>query len=363
MNSDMIHSMSRPAIAHIHLDHLRHNYRLLKSRCGNATMMAVIKANAYGHKMSLVAPALLEEGCTSFAVTDAAEGHELRSILGRPNHIEIALLSGIFDEEDAELTHRHALTPVISELRQIKLLQGAGFQGHAWIKIDTGMNRLDAENTDQILESCHQAEIKVRGLMSHLACADEPGHPMNRQQTERFNKRCDQIAPELPRSLLNSAGLIIMPEYAGDVVRPGIALYGAEPVADHPIGLKPVMTLTGEIMQVRDIAAGVSISYGASFTAKQAMRIAVVGLGYADGVPRGLSNRGQVFLNGCKQAIVGRVCMDYTMIDVTDTDAKPGDTVEFWGENILANDVAKLLDTISYTLLTGVGERVRRKAV
>ncbi|OIO71313.1 MAG: alanine racemase [Zetaproteobacteria bacterium CG1_02_53_45] len=355
--------MSRPAIAHIHLDHLRHNYRLLKSRCGKAAMMAVIKANAYGHEMFLVAQALLDERCNSFAVTDAAEGHELRSILGRSNNIEIALLSGIFDTEDAELTRQHALTPTISELRQIKLLQESEFFGHIWIKIDTGMNRLGAENIDQMLEASHQAGISVRGLMSHLACADEPEHPMNRQQAERFNNICDQVAPELPRSLLNSGGLICIPEYAGDVVRPGLALYGAEPVANHPIGLKPVMTLTGEIMQVRDIAAGISVSYGASFTADQAMQIAVVGLGYADGVPRGLSNRGQVFLNGCKQAIVGRVCMDYTMIDVTGTDAKLGDTVEFWGENILANNVARSLDTISYTLFTGVGERVRRKAV
>ncbi len=325
--------------------------------------MAVIKANAYGHEMFLVAPALLEEGCNSFAVTDASEGTELRSILGFYKKIQIVLLSGIFDAEDAELACQHQLTPNVTELRQIKLLQEAGFKGDVWIKIDSGMNRLGADKPKKLFEACHQAEINVCGLMSHLACADEPDHPMNRQQAERFNKLCDQIAPELPRSLLNSGGIISMPEYAFDVVRPGIALYGAEPVVERPIGLKPVMTLTGEIMQIRDISAGAPVSYGATFLAKQAMKIAVVGLGYADGVPRALSNHGQVFLNGCKQAIVGRVCMDYTMIDVTGTDAKPGDAVEFWGENILANDVASSLDTISYTLFTGVGERVRRKAV
>ncbi|GAV19734.1 alanine racemase [Mariprofundus micogutta] len=355
--------MPRPAITHIHLDNLRHNYRLLKRTAKDSEIMTVVKANAYGHELFLVAPALLEEGCTSFAVTDATEGCELRSILGFYKKIEIVLLSGIFDEEDAELACQHQLTPTISELQQVHLLKQAGFNGNVWIKIDSGMNRLGAKTPKQILEACFQAEINVCGLMSHLACADEPNHQMNQKQAVAFNEMCDQISPELPRSLLNSAGIISMPEHTYHTVRPGIALYGAEPVAAQPIGLKPVMTLTGEIMQVRDIPAGVSVSYGATFTADQAMTIAVVGLGYADGVPRSLSNHGHVFIHSQKLAIVGRVCMDYTMIDVTDTDTKPGDAVEFWGENILANDVARSLDTISYTLFTGVGERVRRKAV
>jgi len=355
--------MPRPAIARINLNHLRHNYQLLKKHAGDSTVMAVIKANAYGHEMFLVAPTLFEEGCRSFAVTDAVEGAELRSILGFYQRLEITLLSGIFDLEDAELACQHELTPTVTELSQIKLLQKAGFQGKVWIKIDTGMNRMGAENPQAMLEQCVQKNIAVLGIMSHLACADEPNHPMNRQQSARFNECCDQIAPDLPRSLLNSAGLISMPECRSDVVRPGIALYGAEPIQGDPIGLKPVMSLRGTIIQVRNIPAGASVSYGATFTAKQATKIAVIGLGYADGVSRNLSNLGHISMNGQKLPIVGRVCMDYTMIDVTGTEAKQGDAVEIWGEQILANDVADSLNTISYTLFTGVGERVRRMPV
>jgi len=355
--------MPRPAKALINLEHLRHNFQLLKKSAVGSDMMAVIKANAYGHEMFLIAPVLLEEGCRSFAVTDASEGSELRAILGFYQDIEITLLSGIFDAEDAQLACQHKLTPTLTELWQITFLQEAGFQDQVWIKLDSGMNRLGAENPEQMFAACKQADIGVRGLMSHLACADEPNHPMNQQQVEKFNRTCEQTAPHLPRSLLNSAGMISMPESSLDVVRPGIALYGAEPVPDHPIGLKPVMTLMGKIMQIRDIPAGASVSYGATFTADKPTSIAVVGLGYADGLPRGLSNTGHVFCNGKKLPVVGRVCMDYTMIDVTDHDAKQGDTVEFWGEHIQANDVADSLGTISYTLFTGVGERVRRVAV
>lgn len=325
--------------------------------------MAVVKANGYGHELFLIAPALFNEGCRSFAVTDAPEGAELRAILGSYQKVEITLLAGIFDKEDAELARQNKLTPAITEQAQIRLLQAAGFQGSVWMKIDSGMNRLGAANPEQLVHLCSEASIRVRGLMSHLACADEPNHPMNQQQVERFNNDCDNIAPDLPRSLLNSAGLISTPEHRLDIVRPGIALYGAEPVVEKPIGLKPVMTITGEIMQVRDVSAGSSVSYGATFIAKKAMKIAVVGLGYADGIPRGLSNHGHVFSNGETFPIVGRICMDYTMIDVSDSDAKQGDKVEFWGEHILANEVAQSLDTISYTLFTGVGERVRRKMV
>ncbi|TLS69024.1 alanine racemase [Mariprofundus erugo] len=358
--------MSRPAIAYINLNHLRHNYRLLTQRSTGASVMAIIKANGYGHGQALIAPVLLAEGCRHFGVTDACEGAQLRKLLaaaGSGEESTIAMLAGIYDKEDAGLATAHALTPAITDSAQIGLLKEAGFHGSVWIKIDTGMNRLGAEQPQLLIKQCHDSAIAVRGIMSHLACADEPDHPMNRQQAASFSSQCRQIDPQLPRSLLNSAGIITMPEEAGDIVRPGLALYGIEPLPAMPVGLKPVMTLTGAIVQVRNIPAGASISYGASFTARQPMRIAVVSLGYADGLPRGLSNKGQAFLRGQTLPVVGRVCMDYTMLDITGTDAEQGDYVEFWGENISAGDVAGALDTISYTLFTGIGERVTRLAV
>jgi len=156
--------------------------------------------------------------------------------------------------------------------------------------------------------------------------------------------------------------MVNMPEHSMDIVRPGIALYGAEPIPAQPLGLKPVMQVSGAVMQIRAISAGAQVSYGASFKADKAMRIAVVSMGYADGLPRALGNHGHAFFAGQKLAIIGRVCMDYTMVDITNVNIQPGAEVEFWGENILANDVAASTDTISYTLFTGVGARVQRVA-
>ncbi len=326
-------------------------------------MMAVVKANAYGHGLDLIAPALFAIGCRHFGVTDATEGRALRQLFAdKCNVTEITLLSGIFDAADADLAVQYQLTPTITESAQLGLLHHAGFRGQTWIKVDTGMHRLGSNKPELLLAQCKQYGIGGRGMMSHLACADTPDHPLNQQQAAYFLQLRKQLSANLPASLLNSAGMVSMPQYCMDIVRPGIALYGSEPIADQPLGLKPVMTLTGAVMQIREIPAGAQVSYGATFSADKTMRIAVVSAGYADGLPRALGNRGHVFFAGRKLAIVGRVCMDYTMLDVTDVDIHPGDAVEFWGDHLTANDVARSLDTISYTLFTGVGARVRRVA-
>jgi len=356
-----IHNMSRPAIARINLNHLIHNYRLLTEQAGNAQIMAIVKANAYGHGLDLIAPILFEAGCRNFGVTDATEGRQLRQLF-KASEPEISLLSGLFNGSSAKMATENQLIPAITESAQLDLLVHAGFCGQIWVKVDTGMNRLGSNAPESLLSQCKQHHIGVRGVMSHLACADTPKHPLNRKQTAEFANIRAALPANLPASLLNSAGMVAMPEHGMDVVRPGIALYGSEPVADQPIGLKPVMQLTGAVMQIRQIPAGAQVSYGATFRAHKSMRIAVVSLGYADGLPRSLSNRGHAFFAGQKLAIVGRVCMDYTMLDVTDVDIHPGDAVEFWGDNIRANDVAASIDTISYTLFTGVGERVQRIA-
>ncbi|MDQ6993635.1 MAG: alanine racemase, partial [Mariprofundus sp.] len=202
--------------------------------------------------------------------------------------------------------------------------------------------------------------INLRGLMSHLACGDIPSHPLNRQQAETFTQICQALDPTLPRSLLNSAGMVSMPDLMMDVVRPGLALYGIEPIPERPIGLKPVMSMTAKVIQIRQLQAGDAISYGASFVAKETMRIAVVSAGYADGIPRQLSNRACAIYNKERLPITGRVCMDYTMLDVTHSAIQEGDWVAFWGEQLKANEVASVIDSISYTLFTGLGTRVQR---
>ena len=354
------HAM-RPAIANINIENLRHNYRLLSNRAGPAKIMAVVKANAYGHGLALVSSTLFDEGCRHFSVTDANEGMELRELL--PEAESIVLLSGIFDADDAQLACNHTLTPTITNSHQLKLLHAAGFGGSVWIKINTGMQRLGADNPDQLMDQCRANSINVAGIMSHLACADTPEHPLNRAQAEEFSTLCQQLDPELPTSLLNSAGLVALPDQTHDFIRPGLALYGAEPVATEPLGVRPVMQLTGQVMHVREIAKGVRLSYGASFTAPDDMKIAVVSLGYGDGLPRILSNCGHVFARDKFLPIVGRICMDYCLIDCTMNILKPGDMVEFWGNRLTASTVSDLAGTIPYELFTGVGNRVCRRAI
>jgi len=358
--------MSRPAIATIHLGHLRHNYRTLKKRAGNAAIMAVVKANAYGHGLDLIAPALLDEGCLSFAVTDAAEGLRLRRMLGKKP--DIVILSGIFDREDAGLCREAGLTPIVSEPWQINILGNVSFAERVWLKVDTGMCRLGCEDVLQMFTTCREQDIHIAGIMSHLACADIPGHPLNRRQAEVLRQYLAALPEPVSVSLLNSAGLITMPEYVMDVVRPGIALYGAEPVRNHSLGLQPVMQLTSRIMQIRTVRKGESVSYGATFTAPKDMCIAIAALGYADGLPRALSNCGMAIVANKqgKDAILpvtGRVCMDYCLLDASRVSLAAGDTVEFWGGAMPAVEVARQAGTIAYELFTGLGERVMRKAV
>ena len=351
--------MTRPATAIIHLAHLRHNFLRLRQIAGSADVMAVVKADAYGHGLSLVVPTLAEAGCRQFAVTDAAEGARVRGMLA-DEAAEVVPLSGIFDMQDAKIVTANHLTPTIFDMEQLQYLIDSGFHGALWVKVDTGMNRLGVNQLDALLERCECAGVAVRGVMSHLACADTPEHPLNVQQVERFAELHSAQKTHLSASLLNSAGLVTLPGAMYDVVRPGIALYGAEPVADRPIGLKPVMQFGGAVMQVRDIRCGESVSYGASFVAEQAMKIAVVSVGYGDGLPRALSGCGYGCFAGTKLPIIGRVCMDYTMVDVSHVDIHPGDRVEFWGGELLANEVAEMAATISYTLFTGVSGRVQR---
>lgn len=357
--------MSRPAIAYIDLDNLRHNYRLLAARAGNAKVMAVVKADAYGHGLDLVAPALFAAGCRHFGVTDAAEGTRLRTLLpnGADEPPSIYLLSGIFDGDDAHLAAEHALIPVIAEEAQAAYLQQAGFADRVWIKMDTGMGRLGSDAPTELAASCVRHGFRVEGIMSHLACADDPEHPLNAMQADQFLATLRTFPDGTRASLLNSAGMQIRPDMAGDLVRPGIALYGAEPIPGWPMGLKPVMHLTGRVMQVRQILKGASVSYGASFTARETMPAVVVCMGYADGLPRGLSNRGSGMHGQARLPIIGRVCMDHVVLDARNAPGIGiGDTVEFWGESLPANEVAASLDTIAYTLFTGVGHRVARKA-
>lgn len=348
----------RPAIAHIHLQNLLHNYHILCQRAEDAQIMAVVKADAYGHGLKSISQTLQQAGCKHFAVTDASEGSQLRSYLGKEP--SIILLSGLFESSEVATCNTYDLTPVISDEKHIQWLHDQDFTGKVWLKVDTGMQRLGAEHPEKLMQFCHQHQISLAGMMSHLACADTPEHPLNAVQANAFYQLHQSIAPHLPASLLNSAGLIALPQHKHDIIRPGIALYGAEPIPHEPMGLKPVMQLSGKVMQIRDVEQGSTLSYGASFIAEKNMTVALISLGYGDGLPRALSNKGYAEFQGQHLPIVGRVCMDYCLLNMTNADLEINDTVTFWGESLPPNTVADLLDTIPYTLMTGINQRVHR---
>ncbi|MDX8384202.1 MAG: alanine racemase, partial [Ghiorsea sp.] len=259
----------RPVTATIHLNHLLYNYRLLHDQAG-VSIMAVVKAEAYGHGLFAVAQALYAEGCRDFAVTDADEGARLRDFFQgeyRGERSNIVVLSGIFDENGAVLCKKYHLTPVLSEMEQLSLLERVQFHESAWLKVDTGMQRIGVLDVDRLLAQAESNTLNIQGVMSHLACADTPDHPLNQQQIERFQALQNHY-PHLKFSLLNSAGIIAFSaQITTDIVRPGIALYGIEPIPSMPLGLKPVLQLRARVMQVRPIQAGESVSYGASWSA------------------------------------------------------------------------------------------------
>ncbi|MDQ6978840.1 MAG: alanine racemase [Mariprofundaceae bacterium] len=350
--------------ADIDTDALRYNFRILQQQSGDATVMAVVKANAYGHGLALCVLPLLDEGCRSFAVTDANEGVKLRKLLPATcsPEVDINLLAGIINATDAKLCQTHHLTPAIMHPTQLLLLQEARFDGAVWLKLDTGMNRTGADDIPALHRSCQQSDITVRGLLSHLACADTPKHPLNADQCRRFGQ-VQQRMPELDASLLNSAGIFSLPHHRYQVVRPGIALYGIEPCEDRTIGLKPVMHLSATIVQTRMLAAGDSVSYGGSFIAKRPMQMAVIAAGYGDGIPRALSDRGTVYIQGTPCPIMGRVCMDYCMVDLGELHIHKGERAIFWDAKHTVSTVASTVDTIAYELLTQISERVRRQTM
>jgi alanine racemase len=235
----------------------------------------------------------------------------------------------------------------------------SGWSGGAAIHIDTGMNRLGIAPRD--FERLDLARRNVVLLMTHLACADEPAHPANTRQRETF-RRVVQRCASIPISISNSAGVLGHGGLAGEVCRPGIALYGGNALVEPNRALAPVAALDAVVLQIRDVDAGQSVGYGASYVAGSTRRIAVVGAGYADGVPRSLSNRGAVGFGALRLPIVGRVSMDLTTIDAT---AAPGlnvgDRVTFFGGAVGVDEVASWAGTISYEILTGVGRRPMRR--
>lgn len=358
------------AVLTIDLVAVKENWRRLKARAGVAECGAAIKGNAYGLGVAPVARALWEAGCRSYFVARPKEGEELRAIL--PGAV-IYVLDGLFKGQ-AEFYAKLDLTPALISIDEAR--EWAAF-GRVYgrklpcaVHVDTGINRLgfSMAELDELLADRFTLEgLNVALVMSHLACADDPPHPLNKRQADAFRAVRTKF-PGVPASLANSSGIFLGPEFTHDLVRPGIALYGGNPTPNVANPMLAVAILDGAVMQLRNVAAGDTVGYSATWQAMQPARIAILGAGYKDGVPRTLSSRepggpAQVFINGRRCPIIGRISMDMMAIDVTDLpegSVTRGTRAEIIGRNIAIDEAAQWAGTISYELLTRLGSRYAR---
>ncbi|RMF96504.1 MAG: alanine racemase [Gammaproteobacteria bacterium] len=328
--------------------------RLAAGRCG-----AVVKADAYGLGMRRVAPALAAAGCRDFFVATLDEGLALRARLP-----EAAIY--VFNGQPPGAARRFIearLVPVLNTPAQLADWSEAG-GGPCWLHIDTGMCRLGLSPAEfQALDRSRLRRIGLSGLMTHLACAEEPAHPLNRQQLAEFRSLAATL-PGLPLSIGNSAGLLLGGAFADDLARPGIALYGGRIDGRAPV--REVLQLSGRVLQINVIDRPRSVGYGATATVAPPARLATVGVGYADGYLRSLGNAGFAVHAGRRLPLVGRVSMDALVVDVSSLPAdglRPGDWLTLLGGGLGIDELAALAGTIAYELLTGLGPRLARRYV
>lgn len=361
--------MKRSASKWLDLEALRANASLAVDQAGAAQVLAVIKANAYGHGMLTVAEALADQ-VAGFAVSCVTEAMVLREAGIR---LPIVVLQGFQDAAQLRCMAQLDLWPVIHQDAQLSLLDQAALKRplHVWIKLDSGMHRLGfalhtAPTLHQRLLGC--ANVAPGWVwMSHLACADEPRRGENSQQRAQFAAAIDPLpggyslansAALLSASLTQNAATAAMPAAKPSWVRPGIMLYGASPLAGQTaasLGLQAVMTVTAPLIAINHLPAGACIGYGGTYVCPHPMRVGVVAIGYADGYPRHAPSGTPVLIHGQTVPRLGRVSMDMISIDLTNIPhAQLGDTVTLWGKGLAVDDIAQAADTIAYDVLCAV---------
>ncbi|EGD57989.1 alanine racemase [Novosphingobium nitrogenifigens DSM 19370] len=359
--------MTAGATLTIDLGALAANYRLIRQQVSPAQVAGVVKADGYGLGAALVARTLIDEGCRHFCVALLGEAAAL--VPHVRGEADVFVLNGLLPGDEAECATLGAI-PVLNSLDQIELwsaqARARGRKLPAMLQFDTGMSRmgLSPEEIDRLLATPDVLDpIDVRFLISHLACADDPTAAANAEQAERFRAITAHF-PGVPRALDNSGGSFLDRGHF-DLVRAGIALYGGAPRA----GANPmhaVVALEARIAQLRTIPAGTGVGYGLTFRAERETRIATIQVGYADGWPRCLGNRGAAYIGGVRAPIAGRVSMDSITLDVTDVPAEhlfPGAPVELVGPHQSIDDVANDAGTISYEILTQLSRRYDRIVV
>ena len=359
-------STARPSqtILTVDLDALVANYRSLRERLGGkAACAGVVKADAYGLGVRHVAPALAASGCREFFVAHLGEGLQVRDVT--PPEANVYVLNGLLAGEEDEF-RASGLTPVLNNLEQIarwgEACRRAGRALPAAVHIDTGMSRLGlppGEAAILMREPDRLAGIELRTVMSHLACAEEDT-PLNEAQRREF-ETFRAAFPAARASLANSSGIFLGRAYHFDLVRPGCALYGINPLPGRPNPVRQVARLDGKILQIHEVDPPRTVGYGATHRVAGRTRIATVAAGYADGWPRTLSSRGSAFTGEIRVPVIGRVSMDLTTIDITAAPhLREGDTVELLGDRLPVDEVAETAGTIGYEILTRLGARYHR---
>ena len=341
------------AVLTIDLDAVAANWRALDALTPpGVETAAVVKADGYGLGAAPVATRLRAEGARTFFTALAEEAATLRESLG--DGPAIYFFSGLLPG-DADLCRGHDLIPCLNSPAQIAEFERSLSGRPCAIQIDSGMNRLGLE-ADEALRAADAITRLAPGLaMSHLACADEPDHPMNALQAEAFDRVCASI-PAARRSLSATGGILLGPRWTHDLTRPGIGLYGGAPFT----GARPVVTLSLPVIQVRDMAPGESAGYGAAWTATRPSRVATVAAGYADGLLRAIGSGGVTLRAGDAACpLVGRVSMDLITVDVTDLPRVP-DRLDILDARQTVDDLARVAGTIGYEILTGLGGRYQR---
>jgi len=361
----------------LHRDRLEHNLRLLRELAGGQALWPAIKANAYGHGAEFVARTLLELGCDTLCVAHAAEAVELLESDVRATFV---VMSASLPEQ-AEIFVEHGLEPVVCTLEGVEALaraaERAGRQVAVHAAVDTGMGRIGPPPGEvrSFLERCRShSGIRVRGLMSHFPRADEADKSFSRAQIEIFREVCEatrDLGVEVVH-LANSAGILDLPESRFDAARPGISLYGLAPSAtiQNPRvhELRPVLEWKTRITFLKEVSAGVGLSYGHSFRTARPSLVATIPVGYGDGLSRSLSNRFEVLAGGTRCPQVGTITMDQSLVDVTHLRGRVevGDEIVVIGrqgdESVTADELAAVLGTINYEIVTGISRRVPRLA-
>ncbi len=334
----------------VDLDALATNWRALDA-VTTAETAAVVKADGYGLGAGKVARALMRAGVKRFFVAVAEEGAALRQAVG-PN-VEICVFSGHM-RGDTDMIGDMMLTPMVNTVGQLTRHLESLPEHPFGVQLDTGMNRLGLEMNEWASIAEIALSQNCRLVMSHLACADEPDHPMNRQQLDQFHLMTDGI--NVPRSLAATGGILLGPEYHFDVTRPGVGLYGGQPFADA----QPVAFLDLPVIQVRDLEVGETVGYGNSWIAQRPSKIATVSGGYADGLIRALSGGANLWHGSQPVPLVGRVSMDLITVDVTDLSELPA-TLSFLGADQTVDALAEKAGTIGYEILTSLGPRYQRR--